>query len=130
MAIEIERVVVTDEVLTPYFWISGVPPSNFEAAAAENPTIHNVRKLDEFRESALYRAEWTAQVQSVLYVYTEIEAVILEATGTDSGGNSAFASTSATSSPSSMSTARRIGSRSPSSNSQTSPSPRPAASTG
>lgn len=83
MAIEIERVVVTDEVLTPYFWISGVPPSKFEAAAAEDSTIHNVRQLDEFRESALYRAEWTNRVQSVLYVYTEIEAVILEATGTD-----------------------------------------------
>ncbi|ELZ08959.1 bacterio-opsin activator HTH domain-containing protein [Halovivax asiaticus JCM 14624] len=83
LAIEIERVVVTDEVLTPYFWISGVSPSAFETAARGDPTIQHIKKLDEFADSALYRAEWTAQVQSVLYAYTEIDAVILEATGTD-----------------------------------------------
>ncbi|WP_254863454.1 bacterio-opsin activator domain-containing protein [Halovivax gelatinilyticus] len=83
MAIEIERVVVTDEVLTPYFWVSGVRPSQFEAAAADDPTIRDVDKLDEFSESALYRAVWTNEVQSVLYIYTQIDAVILEANGTD-----------------------------------------------
>ncbi|MFC3957904.1 bacterio-opsin activator domain-containing protein [Halovivax cerinus] len=83
MGIEIERVVVTDEVLTPYFWISGVSPGAFESAAQDDPTIQHIKRLDEFADSALYRAEWTAQVQSVLYAYTEIEAVILEATGTD-----------------------------------------------
>ncbi|WP_247729169.1 bacterio-opsin activator domain-containing protein [Halovivax limisalsi] len=83
MAIEIERVVVTDEVLTPYFWVSGVRPSQFERAAGEDPTIEDVDKLDEFQDSALYRASWTNRVQSVLYVYTDLDAVILEAVGTD-----------------------------------------------
>jgi len=35
MVIEIERVVATDEgYLTPYFWVSGISPDAFKAAAA------------------------------------------------------------------------------------------------
>ncbi|RQG90891.1 helix-turn-helix domain-containing protein [Natrarchaeobius chitinivorans] len=83
MVIEIERVVATEEVLTPYFWVSGRHPTRFENAVADDPSIQNLEQLDQFEESALYRAEWTSHIESVVYIYTEIKAVVLEATGTD-----------------------------------------------
>ncbi len=83
MVIEIERVVATDEVLAPYFWVSGEQPATFEDAVADDPTIQNLEQLDEFQETALYRAEWTSHVQSIVYIYTEINAVVLEATGSN-----------------------------------------------
>jgi len=82
IVIDIERVVATEEVLTPYFWVSGAPFAEFESAVADDPSIRNLQQLDEFQESALYRAQWTSHVESVVYIYTEIQAVVLEATGT------------------------------------------------
>ncbi|SFS42495.1 helix-turn-helix domain-containing protein [Halostagnicola kamekurae] len=83
MVIEIERVVATEEVLTPYFWVSEVNFGTFEDAVAKDPSIRNLEQLDEFQETALYRAEWTRHVESIVYIYTEIEAVVLEATGSN-----------------------------------------------
>lgn len=83
MVIEIERVVATEEVLTPYFWVSGGRLSAFEDAVAADPSIRNLAQLDEFQNTALYRAEWTSHVESIVYIYTEIKAVVLEATGTN-----------------------------------------------
>ncbi|AHG00303.1 bacterio-opsin activator [Halostagnicola larsenii XH-48] len=81
--IEIERVVATDEILTPYFWISGSHPATFEGAVADDPSIRNLEQLDEFQDTALYRAEWTSHIESIVYIYTKIKAVVLEATGTN-----------------------------------------------
>ncbi|MFB6130732.1 MAG: bacterio-opsin activator domain-containing protein [Salinigranum sp.] len=80
LVIEIERVVATGEILTPYFWVSGASLAAFEDAARADPTIENLRRLDEFDEATLYRGEWTENVETLVFVSTEIGAVILEAT--------------------------------------------------
>lgn len=79
--IEIERVAAADELLTPYFWVVNVSSEEFEAAAEADPSIRELRRLDRFDEATLYRAEWTENVQAIVYAYTQIGAVILDATG-------------------------------------------------
>ncbi|MCU4742025.1 helix-turn-helix domain-containing protein [Halobacteria archaeon AArc-m2/3/4] len=79
LVIEIERVVATDEVLTPYFWISDCAPDDFEQAAAADPSIADLRRIDTLDRATLYRAEWTDDVETIVYAYTAIGATVLEA---------------------------------------------------
>lgn len=82
--IEIERVVATDELLTPYFWVSKIAPAEFEAAAREDSSIDRLHRLDEYEEATMYRAEWTDHVETLVYAYTHIGAAIVGAEGQDS----------------------------------------------
>ena len=81
ITIEIERVVASGELLTPYFWVSGGDLSAFEDAVEDDPSIRGLHELDQFEEATLYRARWTEHIESIVYVYTEIQATLLEATG-------------------------------------------------
>lgn len=83
--IEIDRVVASEEVLTPYFWVSEVPFDSFENAAEDDDSIRNLQQLDTFEdaETALYRAEWSDPVEALVYAYTQAGAIILEAIGQD-----------------------------------------------
>lgn len=79
--IEVERVVASEELLTPYFWVANVSGETFEAATANDPSIRELRRLDAFEEATLFRAEWTENIESIVYAYTQVGAVILDATG-------------------------------------------------
>jgi predicted DNA binding protein len=79
--IDIERVVAPDDALAPYFWVGAGDVADFEAAAAEDETVSRLEKLDEFDTAALYRADWNESVELVHYLYTELNAGILEASG-------------------------------------------------
>lgn len=81
LVIEIERVVATDEILTPYFWVSDISPDDFETVAYDDASIDRLRRLDEYEEATLYRAEWTDRVDTLIYAYTHIGATILDAEG-------------------------------------------------
>lgn len=79
LVIETERVVATDEILTPYFWVSQAEETRFEDVAADDPSIRNLRHIDDVDRAALYRAEWTENVESIVFAYTTVGATILEA---------------------------------------------------
>lgn len=81
MIIEIERTVGTDEILTPYFWVSNVTPEKFEKAASDDPTLTSVQRLDEFDEATLYRTNWTSEVHALVYALTTMGAPIVGAQG-------------------------------------------------
>jgi predicted DNA binding protein len=83
--IEVERVVSMRTTLTPYFWVSDCDLAAFERAVDEDPSIQNVRRLDTFEDAALFSGEWTEQTEAILFVYREVNAVILEATGRRDG---------------------------------------------
>lgn len=83
VTVEIERVVASGRMLTPYFWVSGVDRETFEQAASDDPSVRDLRDLDDFQDATLYRGEWTENVATLTYIYTEIGATILEATGTN-----------------------------------------------
>jgi predicted DNA binding protein len=79
LIVEIERVVATDEILTPYFWASGVDRGEFEQAVGSDPTVRDVQYIDDYDRSMLYRARWTEKVESLVYAYTEVGVTILDA---------------------------------------------------
>ncbi|WP_123534072.1 helix-turn-helix domain-containing protein [Halosimplex salinum] len=81
LVVEIDRVAASEEVLTPYFWVSGVDLDEFESVAAEDSSVEDLQRLDDFESASLYRATWTANVDSIVYAYTQVGATILEAKG-------------------------------------------------
>lgn len=81
LSLEIERVVATDETLTPYFWVANGELDVFESAAESDSTVRNLKRLDEFETATLYRADWTENIETIVYAYIEIGSTILEATG-------------------------------------------------
>lgn len=84
MVVEIERVVATKaDRIMPYFWVSGGNQSDFETAFQEDSSVTNTTLVDEIERSVLYRAEWTENIESIIYAYTDIGATILQATGRD-----------------------------------------------
>lgn len=83
VTIEIERVIATENYLTPYFWVSTDDLEAFEAAADRDRSVRDLQRLDEFDEATLYRAEWKENVESIVYAYMTVGAAILEASGQD-----------------------------------------------
>ena len=79
--VEIERVVATDELLTPYFWVAADDFEAFEAVVQDDPTVSDLQELDRFQEAMLYRARWTGLAETIVSAYLEIDATLLEATG-------------------------------------------------
>lgn len=79
--IEVERVVASGELLTPYFWVSEVSHDEFEAATEGDHSIQNLRQLDSFEEATLYRAEWVENIESLVYACSQVGAIILNAVG-------------------------------------------------
>ncbi|UPV72944.1 helix-turn-helix domain-containing protein [Halorussus limi] len=85
MRIEIERVAVEDESVTPYFWASGEDFEGFEAALDDDPTIEGSVTLEDHGDQRLYQVTWKRNARGIVYAVSEVDATILQATsdGTD-----------------------------------------------
>ncbi|ADJ13835.1 bacterio-opsin activator domain-containing protein [Halalkalicoccus jeotgali] len=84
MVVEVERVVTHGpNQIMPYFWTAGGDREAFEAAARDDPSVEDLRTVDELDRAVLYRAKWIRDVESIVYAYTETGAVLLDATGRD-----------------------------------------------
>lgn len=79
--VEIERVVASGALLTPYFWVTTDDPAAFEEVVTEDPSIEDLHRVDDFEGRTLYRATWTANVEPLRFAYSEIGAAVTEATG-------------------------------------------------
>lgn len=79
--IEIERVAVEEEDVTPYVWAAGGDFERFEAALAEDPTANDCLMLEDHDGERLYRVDWAQNSRSIVYAVSEAEATILQATG-------------------------------------------------
>lgn len=82
MIVEIEQVVATmEDRVMPYFWVTGGDHADFEAAFEHDESVTNVASIDDVDDARLYRAEWTQNVESIVYAYVELGATILQAIG-------------------------------------------------
>lgn len=80
MVVEIERVVATmKDRIMPYFWVTGGTLSEFARALEEDKSVKNITEIDVVEDAKLYRAEWTENIETVVYAYVEIGATILQA---------------------------------------------------
>lgn len=83
IVLEIERVVASGKLLTPYFWVATEDVEAFESVAKDDLTIDDLQQIDEFDDRALYRGDWTENIDALLYAYQDVGAAIMEATGTE-----------------------------------------------
>ena len=82
MIVEIEQVVATmEDRLMPYFWVSGGDHGEFEAAFQDDESVKNTAVIDEVEDAKLYRAEWTENVETIIYAYVELGATLMQAIG-------------------------------------------------
>ncbi|NUB91652.1 helix-turn-helix domain-containing protein [Haloterrigena sp. SYSU A558-1] len=82
MIVEIEQVVATmEDRIMPYFWVSGGDQDEFEDAFEEDETVTNTAVIDEVEGARLYRAEWTDNVETIIYAYVELGATLMQAIG-------------------------------------------------
>ncbi|MFD1512950.1 helix-turn-helix domain-containing protein [Halomarina rubra] len=81
--VEIERVVPASRRVMPYIWVHGGGLDAFEAAVRASEHVRELVALDYVDESGLYRVEWRADVESLIYGMAQTEASILEARGNE-----------------------------------------------
>lgn len=82
MVIEIEQVVATMEnKVMPYFWVNGGDHEEFKAAFENDDSVTNIATIDEADGAKLYRAEWTKNIETIVYAYVELGATIIRAIG-------------------------------------------------
>ncbi|WP_226479132.1 bacterio-opsin activator domain-containing protein [Natrinema amylolyticum] len=82
MIVEIEQVVATmEDRIMPYFWVSGGDHTEFEDAFQDDESVTNIAVIDEVEGARLYRAEWTANVETLIYAYVELGATLMQAIG-------------------------------------------------
>lgn len=80
MVLELEAIVPTGNRVVPYFWATGEDFESFERHVLSDPDIESITQLDRIDQTALYRAEWSHDVDGLLDGLAGIEAVVLEAT--------------------------------------------------
>lgn len=82
MIVEIEQVVATmEDRIMPYFWVSGGDHAEFEEAFQNDETVTDTTVIDEVEGARLYRAEWTDNVETIIYAYVELGATLMQAIG-------------------------------------------------
>ena len=81
VTIALEEVIPTGSRAMPYFWVSGENLSEFEASIQEDPSVQNFRRQLKLDTSALYYAQWTEEIRSLLYSIAEEEGTILDGVG-------------------------------------------------
>lgn len=82
MIVEIEQVVATmEDRIMPYFWVSGGDHIEFEDAFQDDETVTDITVIDEVEGAKLYRAEWTENVETIIYAYVELGATLMKAVG-------------------------------------------------
>lgn len=81
VTITLEEVIPTGNRAKPYFWVSGSAVDAFEESVESDPTVEEIHQHLSLDDSALYRAQWAEQVQSLLYSIAEEEGTILDGVG-------------------------------------------------
>ncbi|AEH37596.1 helix-turn-helix domain-containing protein [Halopiger xanaduensis] len=82
MVVEIEQVVATmEDRIMPYFWVSGDDQAAFEDAFRDDDSVKNIANVDEVEGARLYRAEWTDNIETIVYAYVDLGATIMRAIG-------------------------------------------------
>jgi hypothetical protein len=79
--VELERVIPVTEQVMPYLWANVPDADSFEAAVRSSGRVESLVALDRVGDRVLYRVEWAADVESLVYGFAVTEATILEAVG-------------------------------------------------
>lgn len=79
--IRLESMVPTGDAVIPYFWVETQDAAAVESALAESPLTTDVRVLDEAHGETLFRVSWSQDIDGLIDVLGDVDAVILEGRG-------------------------------------------------
>lgn len=79
---ELERMVPTTESIIPFFWVHETDPDALEAALEADEDVVSIQLLTALDDRALFRVEWTTDINGLVQSIIDHDAVILEAIGT------------------------------------------------
>ena len=79
--VRLESMIPTGETTIPYFWVETPDVDAVEAALRESPIVEAATIVDRVGDEALFRVDWTADVDGVVDAITEADCVILGGNG-------------------------------------------------
>lgn len=79
--IRLESMIPTGDAVVPYFWVQSEDADAVEDALRESTLVNNVRAVDETESETLFRVEWSLEINGLIDIVDDSEAVILEAEG-------------------------------------------------
>jgi len=81
--IELDRVVPTDEVIIPYFWVRNVDTEKVTMENVTHPGIRDIRVVDTVDRAAFIRIDWDLAYESVLTAINQTNVSLISALGRD-----------------------------------------------
>ncbi|MEM4781603.1 MAG: helix-turn-helix domain-containing protein [Halalkalicoccus sp.] len=81
--VHLESMIPTSETMIPYFWTRNVSASRVEEVLASDPVVTRVTVLDEVGDEALFRVEWSEEINGLIDALRDSHAVIVEAIGSN-----------------------------------------------
>ena len=79
---EVERVVAHDQDhIVPYVWANGTDRTTIETALQDDLSVKNIELVSDQEDRWLYQMDWVEQIQSLVQILVEEEAVVLTAFG-------------------------------------------------
>ena len=83
VTVELERLIPSQDVVIPYFWVRGTEVEDIEAAFTEHPGVNDIHPVDSVQDEYLLRVEWSLEYDDVLSVLIETDIPLIKATGTN-----------------------------------------------
>ncbi|MFC6823769.1 helix-turn-helix domain-containing protein [Halopelagius fulvigenes] len=83
VTVELERLIPSQDVVIPYFWVRGTEADDIEGAFADHPGVNRIQLVDSVEDEYLLRVEWSLEYADVLSVLTEIDIPLIKAAGTN-----------------------------------------------
>ena len=83
VTVELERLIPSQDVVIPYFWVRGTEIEDVEAAFSEHPGVNRIQLVDSVEDEYLLRVEWSLEYDDLLSVLTETGIPLINATGTN-----------------------------------------------
>lgn len=79
--IELDRIVPTNDMIVPYFWLRDVTPSEIDISGISHPGIDDLRVVDDVDGEVLVRIDWDFEYVSVLTGILETDVELASAIG-------------------------------------------------
>lgn len=85
--IRLESMVPTRSAVIPYFWVRGADPEAIRRTLADDPLAERVEIVDRIDGEALFRVDWTSEINGLIGAIIDRDAVIMEGVGSGDSWN-------------------------------------------
>lgn len=79
--IRLESMIPTGESMIPYFWVSSPDIEEVERTLQDSPVVEEVKIVDRVEDEALFRVEWSDDINGIIEAIIESETVIMKGNG-------------------------------------------------